>query len=758
MYRKPLLVWLIILVSLVSSLGLGDVSVPIGTADAAINLTTGTSSLDSISTTNAVEVVVSLAAEFEHQNYRTILGVVSPLILAEGVSGWKATFIIEHGGCFGIGSWESDAQEVGPTVICIANATVSMEEFNLWVEARGKGGLDPNLMIPLELSQTDVVEAGQNNKQIWTNPAQVTAQIILRCGDSQFRKYGELMFGEGALSFEKWINEAGQPQVNISGEPVVLSQDDETWKFIRAHCDDEQILPEATVDGLSSQFSGTSLFQGPSDPKTLSGQFRVLRDLVNAFEFQGSLGRKQAQKLNNILDQVTSSFLKGQVEKGGERLGRFIAFVDQASAKDLIDEQTAQSMVDQALIVQDFIISVSTPPLVPPLPGPLSCPGDQGPCPDTLSSCEFTEFHVDDKAAGTPDGSQSHPFPSIIAALAQAAVIDVCGIELLVARGVYSGDIHISRHTKISGQEPHIFERVFIRGSVINAGPYSLEIRRVALFPFSSGAPQNGVVVSHLCAMTLLQDVFIHNFRGFGIHHRGGSLVLFRTVVSSTQAHTEFLSQGTGILLTCGVRAFMLSVRLNNNESSGLLMSGVGTYARAFNLRVTGTGVHPLLFDSDNLDGAGAWGAVHVRNGARLEATGYNISRNLLVGIFIDSLGVALLEAGIIADTRSVSPPPPVGAGGIGAFAFRGGSLSMHYFDVIRNDICGIYVASDGIDAGIIELFDGEVAENEIGACVKVPGYPLSLLQNRVVYRDNVANIDASSLPVPMPSDVDIAP
>jgi hypothetical protein len=43
------------------------------------------------------------------------------------------------------------------------------------------------------------------------------------------------------------------------------------------------------------------------------------------------------------------------------------------------------------------------------------------------------------------------------------------------------------------------------------------------------------------------------------------------------------------------------------------------------------------------------------------------------------------------------------------------------------------------------------VAESAIGACVQVEGYDLSRLMTDVSYRDNGANLQATSLPVPEP-------
>ena len=78
MHRKSLLVLLIILAALVSTLTLFDISFPNGTADAASEITTGTlSHAAKNASANAEEILVSLAAEFEHQNYRTILSSVA---------------------------------------------------------------------------------------------------------------------------------------------------------------------------------------------------------------------------------------------------------------------------------------------------------------------------------------------------------------------------------------------------------------------------------------------------------------------------------------------------------------------------------------------------------------------------------------------------------------------------------------------------------------------------------------------------------
>ena len=48
-----------------------------------------------------------------------------------------------------------------------------------------------------------------------------------------------------------------------------------------------------------------------------------------------------------------------------------------------------------------------------------------------------------------------------------------------------------------------------------------------------------------------------------------------------------------------------------------------------------------------------------------------------------------------------------------------------------------------------LDLAEGEVRGNTIGACVQVDGYDVTRLQDRVLYEENGVNLDATTLPVP---------
>jgi hypothetical protein len=89
--------------------------------------------------------------------------------------------------------------------------------------------------------------------------------------------------------------------------------------------------------------------------------------------------------------------------------------------------------------------------------------------------------------------------------------------------------------------------------------------------------------------------------------------------------------------------------------------------------------------------------------------------------------------------------PVPIAAG---AGAYESSTLLIRQFTIRRSPHCGVQVA----DASSLDLEAGEITDNVLGACVQVMGYDLSRLTDGVLYRDNGANLDATSLPVPEPA------
>ena len=80
--------------------------------------------------------------------------------------------------------------------------------------------------------------------------------------------------------------------------------------------------------------------------------------------------------------------------------------------------------------------------------------------------------------------------------------------------------------------------------------------------------------------------------------------------------------------------------------------------------------------------------------------------------------------------------------------AYEQGRLEVERFRVTRAALVGVQVSRDGA----MDLHDGEIAENPVGANVQVPDYDFSRLTDRVFYRDNGTNLDSSTLFVPEPT------
>jgi len=62
--------------------------------------------------------------------------------------------------------------------------------------------------------------------------------------------------------------------------------------------------------------------------------------------------------------------------------------------------------------------------------------------------------------------------------------------------------------------------------------------------------------------------------------------------------------------------------------------------------------------------------------------------------------------------------------------------------------LCGVQLASEGT----IDLHDGVVSGNQVGANVQTAGFDVSRLGDNVVFRDNVTSLDSADLPLPTPA------
>jgi hypothetical protein len=83
--------------------------------------------------------------------------------------------------------------------------------------------------------------------------------------------------------------------------------------------------------------------------------------------------------------------------------------------------------------------------------------------------------------------------------------------------------------------------------------------------------------------------------------------------------------------------------------------------------------------------------------------------------------------------------------GGTGVAALGGSAITLSRFLVDGNARCGLELGDDGT----LDVSDGRVVGNVIGACVGTPGYDVQRLSSRVAYEANGQKLGADFVPLP---------
>ena len=713
----------------------------------------------------------SITAQFDHGGYRTIISDTSPFILAQ-LDEKKGLFVLGGTSESGVVSWsigDQIPQAIGPLVIAIASDSVSEEEFNQWIADWEDAEVDPTLFIPVSAVTPELVVEGSENKKLWSNDYDVTARLFIRsCGDGVFQNFGELKFFKQGIKFWTWMDDQGDPQVEFNADLVQLLLDENTWKSLLEDCDLKG-LPTTPTVGTSVGFWATSVrephVQG-TYPNLVEGVVDQLRSLV----FQEVLGAKDAGNLRDYLNKASQAALKaGEAEKVSKNVSRFRNSVSQLTEQGILDESQADSLNAGVNEIESFVDILHTKLTAFPNPDNY-CPDPEAPCP-IREPCDSTIFFVRSYLdILDPDGTINNPFPTIVEALEQAGKQMLCGVVINVGSGVYSGDLVITRDTRIIGPVA-MPPTVAISGSIVNNGAFTIQVENATI-----AANGDGILSVHPCARTILSNVQIIGATGFGVHHRGGVLFANDTTVAATMSLPGILSAGTGILMTCGARGVFHEMALPNNETSGLILVGSGTGVIALDLSVTGTQVHPGFANPAVGD---PWGAIHVRDEADLAVYGFSIRNNLAFGLRVETGGQAALTGstvfregtalicpndfrdprdptgktrcapletlvpgthdrveyinGAVSGTRAVAFSPDGTPRNGSNVAVGGGAIRLTNFVSSRAEHRGVLVERDGE----MDLNSGEVTDCLVGAGVLVPGYDISRLTNNVDYLRN---------------------
>jgi len=228
-------------------------------------------------------------------------------------------------------------------------------------------------------------------------------------------------------------------------------------------------------------------------------------------------------------------------------------------------------------------------------------------------------------------------------------------------------------------------------------------------------------------------------FQGVGAGDPGTEVTL-RDVVIRDVVPSPLIMRGQGIEVSSGAIGTLERVLVAGVNGVGILISGRTTMATLSDVSVRDT--TPLS--------SGTFGrALQVQLGAAATVTRLAVSGNHEASVVGASNGTTLvLEDVRIDDTRDrTCVDRGCDRSGIGLGSYLNATVEARSFRITTSALAGVQLATDGE----MDLYDGEVSGGPIGANVQVDGYDFDRLSNRVAYRDNGVNLDATELPVPDP-------
>jgi hypothetical protein len=684
-----------------------------------------------------------IQSDFQHfpptgPSYATRITGVLDLHFAAATDGTaQATAVLRKGSCFATVGWSVASMPPGhtaPAEVCLAHDAADESGFNAWMAAQT--GTDPSLVIALSGSGMPPTA--------WSNPSPVPVRLFLRgCGVDLYRPLARLLVPPGGLIVQTFTDPDGDAQLGLAAMSVALVDVTPTvWADVLMGCGGAAAgLPTAPALGMSTQFIATT--DTPSDdPSRPHVQIALIKDAVEDLVETQALSAGKGRALVRKLDGSVKKLRQAKPDKAIRRLDRFQTLTTVFEQRGFLSMTAGAMLRAQAAGAAAGILMITIDGTAGPPDPSLFCDPAPAVCPSLGST--YTTYYVRAFAGIglVPDGSAARPYRTIVDALDAAQANALPGVELLVAGGLYSGDLLITRNTRIIGDARG---NPVIEGSIISDGAYRLVLQDVRIIP-DAGV---GISVDNPCAETRVDGVRVENATGYGILQRGGSIEIADTLVDATQSEDVNLTRGTGIYLTCGVDAQVDDVILTNNESAALVVIGEDTTAEGADLRVVGTGVHPLLA-ADLCVAPAVLGAVQVRLGARAEFDVFYISDNDVIGLLVagaDAGGQpseATFRDGTVTQTNELTGDC---AGGTNVMVIDAGTLLLSNFNCTQADLCGLFLARDGE----ADLFDGTVSDNLIGACIQSVDFDLSRLQNEVRYIDNGRNLDSVELPIPEP-------
>ncbi len=225
---------------------------------------------------------------------------------------------------------------------------------------------------------------------------------------------------------------------------------------------------------------------------------------------------------------------------------------------------------------------------------------------------------------------------------------------------------------------------------------------------------------------------------GVAVNEPGTTLVSTDLTVEDTQSRSSDGWGGYSLLLITGASAGLSRALFARGRSVGAFVEGSGTTLTASDLQIIDTGSRT----SDGTRGDG----LQITAGATADLTRVRIVRARAHGVAAFDPSTRVTARDLVVEETLREECCEETAYGTGIVAFAGTSIEATGLRSSGNAICGVSVAG-----GEVDLHDGEVSGNPIGANVSTEAFDLTRIQDRVVYRDNDRNLDSSALPAPAP-------
>jgi len=603
----------------------------------------------------------------------------------------------------------------GPVFISLVQRDLKPASVFAWTQLQKPA--DPALAISL---------TALPGKNTYTNKKKVEGKIVawfLHGGNLVCLPLAELRIPPRSV-YLKLSDQPGEPGIELTIQSLQLNDPvKETWKFLLQHGNKHLKFPSEPVDAECQSFiartdagenDGTSSVARVFLQAYRAGQISIdqMRQQVSRLDAAAKAQKRadQTQALSNIMRSTKA--LNELVPTGKHKR--------EDGRPDLMLSEKIQTSISPGsrIFGERFV----PPPAAPA--GPV------------------VRFVVRDTGGeAVPDGSIAHPFRSIAQAYEAARALDSRLVELVVDGGYYDAPVIIDRNTRlfaVTGTRPIIASTLTCTRAV------QLEITGFALMEAPSPGALQVLVPGSSVALT---DVVIREATRSGIYQRGGEIELRGVTIRETRRERGQMEFGAGMVLD-GVQAFLSTVTLSDNESSGIILQGRDAYLGGIDLTFRRNQVSPefyseLAFNLENLSGA-----FLISDQAQANLTNLQMHQNEFVSLGVYRDARVTVNSAVIDSSRSIMTNNAEGVernfGGMGIRARTGGHITMQNFTISDCNLVGVALHP----RGEIDLHVGNVCRNPIGVFLS-EAYTIDRLSDRVRYFDNDTDLDAATLPVP---------